>query len=114
MNATEKFVTELIAEGERLNAVVFKTWEDAEQFVADLDIYLSKIRELELQLNTEKIDPKLGEEFLATHKAITQRAETEKSEILKNITELHKRSNVLRTYLDQLPERISITGKREG
>jgi hypothetical protein len=102
--------------GEDLLASPIGTIEDAEYFIKAIDEYLLEVAALEevLKSSPGKVDKGDAEKFLAVHGEIISRAELEKKGILKNLTELHRRSGVLRTYLDQGPDRVSITGKREG
>jgi len=89
--------------------------ENAELFLTGVDEYLLEVGKLEQELKSAgNVDKSAAERFMKIHGEIISRAELEKSGVLRGLTELHKRSTILKTYLDQGPNRVSITGKREG
>lgn len=54
------------------------------------------------------------EELDQLHREVVFKAHAQKDLIGQEMAELYKRAKVLKTYAEQGPSRISVTGKREG
>jgi len=108
----------IILLGEELLATpAIESEAEADSFVQKLDHYLGRVDSLEPRLKTAapgSVPAETVQKLLAVHGAVTARTENEKELVRRKISLLHQRSTALRNYLDRLPGRISITGKREG
>jgi hypothetical protein len=50
----------------------------------------------------------------SNHQRLVQALTTLKGDVVDQLSEIHRRSKALKTYIDRFPSRISITGKRKG
>ena len=52
--------------------------------------------------------------YAAVHQQVTEKASSSRDEVASKLGDIRKRAHALRSYIDQYPSRITITGKREG
>lgn len=97
---------------------------DVDQFLELVDSYMIEFTDwfalLEKTLQAGMAEEELSQfkalltQIAANHQRVLDRSEASKAEVKQAMSELHKRGNALKTYIDVRPDRISITGKREG
>lgn len=98
---------------------VLEEESDAEEFLARSTPYLDAFDQWQNTFSPEVLSqhPELRRELnqlSAVHQQILDRGRALSTEVLQQIGDTNKRGSVLRTYLDRLPSRVTITGKREG
>ena len=106
----------LVATGISILTIPVISEDDSDLFVGALDKYLRILESVEEEIKNhpERVSKELGKLIIETHESVTARAEYEKNGVLQRMSELHRRSVMLRTYVNKLPARISITGRRQG
>ena len=93
--------------------------EASETYLAALEEWrkdFAAVEGAELDAPTVK-DPVLRSkitELQVLHRSLTEKAKVGKDNVQHEMGDVHKRTQVLKTYVDILPNRISVAGKREG
>jgi hypothetical protein len=54
------------------------------------------------------------EDLVGLHLAVIELANRHKDDVAEQMGEVHKRAQGLRRYVDRLPQRVTIAGKRKG
>jgi hypothetical protein len=57
---------------------------------------------------------KLLTDFSRVHQQVADEAGSCRDQVASKLGDIRRRAHVLRSYIDQYPSRITITGKREG
>ena len=101
-------------------ALIEHSADRSEEYLGQLDQYLalvdsfaksdpSSLNEAErTQFETK------GRELMDIHSQILSRSEEEKASVREELLGVRKRMQGLRAYLDKLPARVTVTGKRQG
>jgi hypothetical protein len=115
MSLEEKIV-KLVNTGNSLLTIPVVSDDDSDLFIVGLDKYLSQLDVIQPLLKDEAktVSEGLAKELLDVHQKVLEKAEKEKESVLIKMGQINQRANMLKTYLNQFPGRISITGKREG
>lgn len=89
-----------------------------EEFLLAVNDYLEKFEQWQAKLSPqEKENPNFKEalsELDVVHREVIFKAHAQKDLVGQEITELYKRAKVAKSYSEQGPSRISITGRRKG
>jgi hypothetical protein len=111
-----EIIKKIIDTGNSVLTIPVVSEDDSELFMVGLDKYLAMLDEIQLRLSGEAstVPKELSDELFKVHQKVSARAEKEKQGVLVKMTQLHQRASILKTYTDQWPSRISITGKRTG
>ena len=112
----EENIKKIINTGNSVLTIPVVSEDDSILFISGLDKYLAMLDEIQPRLPSEaaSVPKSIAEELFDVHKKVTARAEREKEGVLVRMSQLNHRSAILKTYLNQWPSRISITGKRTG
>jgi len=112
----EEKIKKIIDTGNSVLTIPVVSEDDSILFISGLDKYLMMLEEIQerLPLEASNVSESLASELFLVHQQITSRSESEKEGILVRMSQLNQRSSILKTYLNQWPARISITGKRTG
>ena len=111
--------------GEALNV---KLDADVMPFVEKTDLYLTELEQWQEMVKTE--DPfgaaaglsepakteirELVAKLSELHQTLMKAASESRDEVGSKMKDVHRRASGLRKYVDKLPSRISIAGKRKG
>lgn len=101
---------------------------EADRFLDAISLYLAELESWQREVQLEKPlapDSLLSdgekvafradvERLIALHQKLLQHAGLAKEEVGQRMGELHKKATGLKKYVDTLPARITIAGKREG
>ena len=89
-----------------------------EEFLLAVNDYLEKFEQWQAKLSAEeKAEPNFKDaltELDVIHREVIFKAHAQKDLVGQEISELYKRAKVAKSYSEQGPSRISITGKRKG
>lgn len=118
---TPDLISRLSALIEHAREIVAIPAEELEAFVQQVDVYLETL-ELWREDVVSKTPPsavadliraKVGE-LQTLHAEVLQRADSAKERVRGEIGDVQRRASVLKSYVDTLPSRISLVGKKEG
>lgn len=108
---------------ERAEQAVAVPEGEHDRFIELIDLYLEEFErfvarasELRAAIGDERfaVHKPMLEQLFAIHQKLQQRSETARSAVAGELGGLHRRSTILRSYIDTLPARISIVGKVKG
>lgn len=95
--------------------------DDVVSFVEQVDIYLSTLDAWREAVVQSAPPPPVADQIRGSvgtlqtlHAEVLQRADRAKERVRGEIGDVQKRANVLKSYVDNLPSRISLVGKKEG
>lgn len=106
-------------------AVVTSEVEDVQSLVGRLEEYMKAFESLQSLLEgpngfaskseaaQKELRPIL-EELSLLHKSVTDWALDRRDAVAHSLTDLQKRSQAVKAYLNRYPTRVSVTGKRQG
>ena len=112
----EEIIKKIIDTGNSVLTIPVVSEDDSVLFITGLDKYLGMLDEILKRLPAEAstVPRELSDELFKVHQKVSARAEGEKEGVLIKMTQLHQRATILKSYTNQWPSRISITGKRTG
>ncbi len=107
-------------------AVSCREDEDIEAFVMATETYLNSLEMWQAEVKTQALgksdpekeaDPELREALNtlgAVHQKLMQKADVARDNVGSQMGDMHKKAQGLKRYIDILPSRISVSGKRKG
>ncbi len=93
--------------------------DDLELFLEHVGIYLEQLelwraKIKENNFTQENSFQALLKQLSILHQEVTERANSAKDHVSVELAEVSKRAGALKAYVDHLPQRVTMTGKREG
>lgn len=85
-------------------------------YLAAFELFVAEATDLRSRIGEEKFSvhkPAL-EQLYALHQQLQDRSEQARAAVTGELGGLRRRSTILRSYIDTLPDRISIVGKVKG
>jgi hypothetical protein len=108
------------------DAVAFREVQEIEAFVASTENYLNELEMWQAEVKalssaqedgTRESDPRIREALNRLgeiHQKLMQKADVAKDNVGSQMGDMHKKAQGLKKYIDILPSRITIAGKRKG
>lgn len=109
---------ELVALANLADQVVATDVQDVEAFAEVVERYLQAVERwrtaVEFGGGRESLDQAAVEALQSKHQKVIDLVGRVKTGVLNEISGVQRRAQVLKAYVDNIPSRVSITGKREG
>ncbi len=102
-------------------AIVAIPEDDLVAFVEQVDVYLAALDSWREDVVRQAPAPAIAEQIRANvgalqglHADVLKRADAAKERVRGEIGDVQRRASALKSYVDTLPSRISLVGKKEG
>lgn len=81
-------------------------------YLDQLELWRSKIKDNN-SIQESTFQP-LIEQLSVLHQEVTSRANSAKDDVSTELSDVSRRAGALKAYVDHLPQRVTVAGKREG